>query len=103
MPVWVVANAFRKQAMKAIKAAGGGKTGLDKVRKSNPNWFTYKTKAGSTSAKPKAKTKATTAAKKGKGGFDEVQLEKYRDAYRNRKKDKRWDRLPQDVKDRLLK
>jgi hypothetical protein len=103
MPVWVVANAFKSQAMKAIKAAGGGKTGLDKVRKSNPNWFTYKTKAGSTPAKAKPKAKATTAAKKGKGGFSEAQLAKYRDVYKNRKKDKRWDSLPQDVKDRLLK
>ena len=59
MPVWVVANAFKSQAMKAIKAAGGGKTGLDKVRKSNPNWFTYKTKAGSTPAKAKPKAKST--------------------------------------------
>ena len=97
MPVWVVGNAFRKQAMKAIKAAGGGKTGLDKVRKAKPEWFTYKTKAGS---KPAAKK---STAKKGKGGFDEVQLEKYREMYRNRKKDKRWDRIPKDVKDRLLK
>ena len=103
MPVWVVANAFRKQAMKAIKAAGGGKTGLDKVRKAKPEWFTYKTKAGSKPAAKKPTTVKRSPAKKGKGGFDEVQLEKYRDAYRNRKKDKRWDRLPQDVKDRLLK
>ena len=74
MPVWVVANAFRKQAMKAIKAAGGGKTGLDKVRKANPDWFTYKTKAGSKPAAKKPTTAKKSTAKTGKGGFSEVQL-----------------------------
>jgi len=103
MPVWVVANAFRKQAMKAIKAAGGGKTGLDKVRKAKPDWFTYKTKASSKPAAKKSTTAKKSTAKTGKGGFSEVQLEKYRDMYKNRKNDKRWDRLSPDIKNRLLK
>tara|TARA_Y100001936_G_scaffold86957_1_gene85266 strand:- start:19290 stop:19607 length:318 start_codon:yes stop_codon:yes gene_type:complete len=105
MPVWAVIPKFSKLVSAAMKKAGGTPAARQKVIKENPSWFKYMPgkagkKAGSTPAK--AKPKATTA-KKGKGGFSEVQLEKYRDMYRNRKNDKRWDRLSPDIKNKLLK
>jgi len=112
--MWQVLPHLARQAGNAIRAAGGGKKGFDKVRKAHPKWFkdTGKrttTKLDNRTGKPvsgsgakKSAPKASSAPKKSsawdrlspkikdqllkkKGkGMSEAQLEKYREMYRNR-------------------
>ena len=108
--MWQVLPHLARQAGNAIRAAGGGKKGLDKVRKAHPSWFkdTGKrttTKLDNRTGKPvsgsgakKSASKAPSSGgwnsvpqnikdqrlkKKGKG-MSEAQLAKYRTLYKNR-------------------
>ena len=93
--MWQVLPHLARQVGNAIRAAGGGKKGLDKVRKANPSWF----KNTKTTTKPKV----SSAPKGGKSGFTEIQLKKYREMYKNRNTGKAWGNLSQSIKDKLLK
>jgi hypothetical protein len=110
--MWQVLPHLARQAGNAIRAAGGGKKGLDKVKKANPSWFkeTGKrttTKLDNRTGKPvsgsgakRSAPKTSSAPKKGKAGFTEAQLVKYRAAYKD---PKQWAKVPQNIKDKLIK
>ena len=110
--MWQVVPHLARQAGNAIRAAGGGKKGFDKVRKAHPSWFksTGKrktTKLDNRTGKPVsgsgAKKSAPKAASTSRGGWNSVpanikkkllagntkgmspeQVAKYRTLYKNR-------------------
>ena len=108
--MWQVLPHLARQAGNAIRAAGGGKKGLDKVRKAHPSWFkdTGKrttTKLDNRTGKPVSGSGAKKSASKApsRGGWNSVpekirkqllagntkgmsqeQLAKYRTLYKNR-------------------
>ena len=112
--MWQVLPHLARQAGNAIRAAGGGKKGLDKVKKANPSWFkeTGKrttTKLDNRTGKPVsgsgAQKSASKASSASRGGWNSVpanikkkllagntkgmspeQLAKYRTLYKNRNK-----------------
>ncbi|SVA04294.1 uncharacterized protein METZ01_LOCUS57148 [marine metagenome] len=126
--MWQVLPHLARQAGNAIRAAGGGKKGFDKVRKAHPSWFksTGKrktTKLDNRTGKPvsgpgakgsKAKRDdsygptdseihkmALNAPKKGK--YSPAQMEKFRDMFRNRNKTNAWRNLSPAIKADLKK
>ncbi len=113
--MWQVLPHLARQVGQAIRAAGGGKKGFEKVRKANPSWFknTGKrttTKLDNRTGKPvsgsvakKSAPKASSTSSRGKAGFTEAQLVKYREMYKNRNKSRAWGNLSQSIKDKLLK
>ena len=110
--MWQVLPHLARQAGNAIRAAGGGKKGLDKVRKAHPSWFkdTGKrttTKLDNRTGKPVSGSGAKKSASKApsRGGWNSVpekirkqllagntkgmnpeQVAKYRTLYKNRNK-----------------
>ena len=109
--MWQVLPHLARQAGNAIRAAGGGKKGFDKVRKAHPKWFkdTGKrttTKLDNRTGKPvsgQKASKASTSKPAGKKGWDslpanvrkkleagktkgftEAQLTKYRKLWKNK-------------------
>ena len=110
--MWLVLPHLARQAGNAIRAAGGGKKGLDKVRKAHPSWFkdTGKrttTKLDNRTGKPVSGSGAKKSASKApsRGGWNSVpekirkqllagntkgmnpeQVAKYRTLYKNRNK-----------------
>ena len=108
--MWQVLPHLARQVGQAIRAAGGGTKGFDKVRKAHPKWFkktppSKSTKLDNRTGKPvsgsgakKSAPKAPSSGgwnsvpqnikdqllkKKGKG-MSEAQLAKYRTLYKNR-------------------
>ena len=104
-----------KGGLALIKKLGGGKEGFKKALKQNPKLFkdTGKrttTKLDNRTGKPvsgsvakKSASKASSTSSKGKAGFTEIQLRKYREMYKNRNKSRAWGNLSQSIKNKLLK
>ena len=110
--MWQVLPHLARQVGQAIRAAGGGKKGFEKVRKANPSWFknTGKrttTKLDNRTGKPVSGSVAKKSAPKApsRGGWNSVsekirkqllagntkgmspeQVAKYRTLYKNRNK-----------------
>ena len=113
--MWQVLPHLARQVGQAIRAAGGGTKGFDKVRKAHPKWFkktppSKSTKLDNRTGKPvsgsgakKSEPKAASTSSRGKAGFTEAQLGKYREMYKNRNKSRAWGNLSQSIKDKLLK
>ncbi len=97
-----------------VRKFGGGAKGLKKAKADSPHLFkdapkrtttkidnrTSKPVSGSSAKKSAPKASSTS---RGKAGFTEAQLGKYREMYKNRNKSRAWGNLSQSIKDKLLK
>jgi len=110
--MFMVMSIALRGAAALVRKFGGGAKGLKKAKADSPQLFKdapkrTTTKIDNRTGKPvsgssakRSAPKASSASKGGKAGFTEAQLVKYRAAYKD---PKQWAKVPQNIKDKLIK